>query len=99
MFFYAHPSEANCMCLTIHATLHLYILDIIDSVDSHQCIAQSFHSCQEKCVARWTQKHGKHGCGALLNPLVLVVLWSSGEQSISRPFFLSALAISEWETR
>ena len=25
-----------CLCLTIHATLHLYILNIIDSVDSHQ---------------------------------------------------------------
>ena len=61
--------------------------------------AQPFRSCQEKCVARWTQKHGKHGSGALLNPLVLVVWWSSGEQSISRPFVLSALVINEWETR
>ena len=30
---------------------------------------------------------------------VLVVWWSSGEQSISRPFVLSALVISEWEAR
>ena len=87
------------MCLTIHASLHLYILDIIDSVDTHQCVAQPFHRCQEKCVARRTQKHGKHGSGALLNPLVLVVWWSSGEQSISRPFVLSALVMSEWEAR
>ena len=35
------------MCLTIHVTLHLYILDIIDSVDSHQCVAQPSDSCQE----------------------------------------------------
>ena len=33
-----------------------------------------------------------------MNPLVLVVWWTSGEQSISRPFVLSALVISEWET-
>ena len=46
----------TCLCLTIHAT----ILDIIDSVDSHLCVAQPFHSCQEKCVAHWTQIHGKH---------------------------------------
>ena len=85
------------LCLTIRATLHLYILDIIDSVDSHQCVAQLFHNCQEKCVARWTQKHGKHGSGALLNPRDFVVWWSSGEQSISRPFVLSALVISECE--
>ena len=33
------------------------------------------------------------------NPRVLVVWWRSGGQSISRPFVLSALVISEWETR
>ena len=54
------PRQEECLCLTIHVTLHLYILDIIDSVDSHQCNAQSFHSCQENCAARWTQIHGKH---------------------------------------
>ena len=54
-----------------------------DSVDSHQCVAQPFHNCQEKWLARWTQKHGKHGSGALLNSLVLDVWWSSGEQHLS----------------
>ena len=56
---------------------------------------------QEKCVARWDteQKHGKHGSGALLNPLVFVVWWSSGEQSSSRSFVLFALVISECEIR
>ena len=45
------------------------------------------------------QKHGKHGSGTLLNPRVFVVWWSSGEQSISRPFVLSVLVKGEWEAR
>ena len=37
-----------CLCLTSHATMHLYILDIIDSVDSHQCVAQPFPQLSRK---------------------------------------------------
>ena len=78
---------------------YLYIAHCFQHDDIYVYAQPSFHSCQEKYVTRWTQIHDKHGSGALLKSLVLVVLLSSGEQSISRPFVLSALAISEWETR
>ena len=58
------------MCLTIHATPHLYILDIIDSVDSRQCAHSPFHSSQEKCVARWTQIHGKQNTQPTTQPRI-----------------------------
>ena len=68
------------------STRHTCTLQIAFSTMTSMCTHSPFHSCQEKSVARWTQIHGKHGSGALLNPLVVVVLWNSGEQSISRPF-------------
>ena len=67
--------KGPCLCLTIHATLHLYILDIIDSVDTHQC-AHSPFTVVKKGVLRVGHRYtAKHGGGALLNPRVLVELW------------------------
>ena len=39
------------------ATLHLHILDIIDSVDSHQCVAQPFSTVVKKSVLRAGQRN------------------------------------------
>ena len=53
------------------STRHTCTLQSAFSTMTSMCTHSPFHSCQEKRVARWTQIHGKHGSGALLNPLRL----------------------------
>ena len=53
---YVPGSTRTCLCLTIHAIRAHYFTDCTYLMT---CDPQPFHSCQEKCVARWTQIHGK----------------------------------------
>ena len=57
--------------------VHCTLLSALQTAHTWWCVIHSpFHSCREKCVARWTQIHGKHGSAALLSsfPLLLVVV-------------------------
>ena len=55
---FGHARQEECLCLTIHVP-YSYIAHCFQHSDIY-VYAQPFHSCQEKCVARWTQTHGKH---------------------------------------
>ena len=54
---------------------YLYIAHCFQHNDIY-VYAQPFPQLSRKCVARWTQIHCKHGCGAPLSsfPLLLVVV-------------------------
>ena len=81
LFFFVflfEPTPSTCYTYTAFA-FSLYTGRDIDRDDSHaliMCVAQplSGSSANESCAQDTEQMHGKHGSGALLNPVFRLFL-------------------------